>query len=225
MAKILLVEDDKDLSLTVSKWLESQSYSVDTAFDGTEGYEYLKRGRYEVVILDWQLPGMTGVELAKKFRAEGGVTPILMLTGKGRVEEKEEGLDAGADDYLTKPFNMRELTARIRALLRRSPTPVGESLKVGLLELDPQKRMLRKSGVAVHVVPKDFAVLEFLMRYPGEVFSAEALLQRVWSFDSEASTDAVRTSIKRLRKALDDGADEKNSCIENVRTLGYRLRV
>lgn len=198
---------------------------MDTAFDGTEGYEYLKRGRYEVVILDWELPGMTGVELARKFRGEGGATPILMLTGKGRVEEKEEGLDAGADDYLTKPFNMRELTARIRALLRRSPTPVGESLKVGKLELDPQKRLLRKSGVAVHVVPKDFAVLEFLMRYPGEVFSAEALLQRVWSFDSEASTDAVRTSVKRLRKALDDGADEKNSCIENVRTLGYRLRI
>jgi DNA-binding response OmpR family regulator len=225
VSKILLVEDDKDLSLTVSKWLEQQGYSIDTAFDGTEGYEYLKRGRYEVVILDWQLPGMTGVELARKFRAEGGATAILMLTGKGRVEEKEEGLDAGADDYLTKPFNMRELTARIRALLRRSPTPVGESLKVGQIELDPQKRLLRKSGVAIHVVPKDFAVLEFLMRYPGEVFSAEALLQRVWSFDSEASTDAVRTSIKRLRKALDDGADEKNSCIENVRTLGYRLRV
>ena len=148
-----------------------------------------------------------------------------MLTGKGKVEDKEEGLDAGADDYLTKPFNMRELTARIRALLRRSPTPAGQSLKVGELELDPQKRLLRKSGVAVHVVPKDFAVLEFLMRYPGEVFSAEALLQRVWSFDSEASTDAVRTSIKRLRKALDDGSDEKNSCIENVRTLGYRLRI
>jgi len=225
VSKILLVEDDKDLSLTISKWLEQQNYSVDTAFDGTEGYEYLKRGRYEVVILDWQLPGMTGVELAKKFRAEGGATAILMLTGKGRVEEKEEGLDAGADDYLTKPFNMRELTARIRALLRRSPTQVGECLKVGEIELDPQKRLLRKSGAAIHVVPKDFAVLEFLMRYPGEVFSAEALLQRVWSFDSEASTDAVRTSIKRLRKALDDGADEKNSCIENVRTLGYRLRV
>lgn len=225
MAKILLVEDDKDLSLTVRKWLEAQNYAVDTAFDGTEGYEYLKRGRYEVIVLDWQLPGMTGVELARKFRGEGGATPILMLTGKGKVEDKEEGLDAGADDYLTKPFNMRELTARIRALLRRSPTPAGQSLKVGQIELDPQKRLLKKNGVSVHVVPKDFAVLEFLMRYPGEVFSAEALLQRVWSFDSEASTDAVRTSVKRLRKALDDGADEKNSCIENVRTLGYRLRV
>jgi DNA-binding response OmpR family regulator len=223
--KILLVEDDKDLSLTISTWLSAQNFSVDTAYDGASGYEYLKRGRYEVVILDWNLPGMTGVELAKRFRFDGGTTPILMLTGKGSIEEKEQGLDSGADDYLTKPFAMRELSARLRALARRAHSPVSGTLKAGSIELDPDKRLVLKHGVPVHVVPKDFSVLEFLMRYPGEVFSAETLLQRVWSFDSEASTDAVRTSIKRIRRAIDDEAESENSCIENVRTLGYRFRI
>lgn len=222
--KILLVEDDKDLSLTISTWLTTQNFSVDTAFDGSEGYEYLKRGRYEVVILDWNLPGMTGVELARQFRFDGGTTPILMLTGKGSIEEKEQGLDSGADDYLTKPFAMRELSARLRALARRAHSPVSDTLKIGSIELDPDKRIVMKNGVAVHIVPKDFSVLEFLMRYPGEVFSAETLLQRVWSFESEATTDAVRTSIKRLRRALDGVDEDNNSCIENVRTLGYRFR-
>lgn len=222
--KILLVEDDKDLALLVSEWLRSENYSLDIAHDGKEGYEFLRQGHYDVVILDWDLPRMTGVEICQKYRSAKGVAPILMLTGKSQIAEKEEGLDAGADDYLAKPFHMRELSARLRALSRRPTTVVSNTMIVGNLELDVVKHRLSKNGEDVHLLPKDFALLEFLMRHPDEIFSSEAILQRVWNLDTETTSDAVRTSVKRLRKKLDDGDDEDNSIIENVRRIGYRLR-
>jgi two-component system OmpR family response regulator len=178
-----------------------------------------------VVILDWDLPRMTGVEICSKYRANKGVTPILMLTGKSQIADKEQGLDAGADDYLPKPFHMRELSARIRALGRRPTTVASNVLTVGSLELDPTKHRLCKNGQDIHLLPKDFALLEFLMRHPDEIFSSEAILQRVWNLDTEATSDAVRTSVKRLRKKLDDSDDEDNSIIENVRRIGYRLKI
>ena len=224
MPKILLVEDDKDLALLVSQWLQSENYSLDIANDGMEGYEFLRQGHYDVAILDWDLPRMSGVEIVLKYRAAKGITPILMLTGKGAISEKEEGLDAGADDYLPKPFHMRELSARLRALTRRPTTTVSKILTVGNLELDIVKHRLSRDGVDVHLLPKDFALLEFLMRHPDEVFSSEALLQRVWNMDSETTSDAVRTSVKRLRKKLDESENEEESIIENVRRIGYRLR-
>ncbi len=225
MPKILLVEDDKDLALLVKEWLDSENYSLDIAHDGMEGYEYLRQGHYDVVVLDWDLPRMTGVEICMKYRANKGVTPILMLTGKNQVADKEQGLDAGADDYLPKPFHMRELSARLRALGRRPTTVASNVLTVGSLELDPTKHRLSKNGQDVHLLPKDFALLEFLMRHPDEIFSSEAILQRVWNLDTEATSDAVRTSVKRLRKKLDDSDNEDDSIIENVRRIGYRLKV
>ncbi len=224
MPKILLVEDDKDLAKIISEYLKSEQYSFEIAHDGTTGYEFLVHGHFDLIILDWNLPGMSGVELLRKYRAGQGVSPVLMLTGKKEITDKEEGLDTGADDYLTKPFNMREMTARIRALLRRPAQSVSSTLKVGNLELDPHKHKLLKNGEDVHLLPKDFSLLEFFMRHPDEVFSQDALIQRVWSFDAEATSDALRTSIKRLRKKLDDTEDEEESIIETVRRVGYRLR-
>jgi two-component system, OmpR family, response regulator len=224
VAKILLVEDDKDLALLVREWLEAENYSLDIAHDGMEGYEFLRQGHYDVVVLDWDLPRMTGLEICQKYRATKGVAPILMLTGRGQIADKEMGLDAGADDYLAKPFHMRELSARLRALGRRPTTVVSSVLTVGNLELDTVKHRLCKGGVDVHLLPKDFALLEFLMRHPDEIFSSEAILQRVWNLDTEATSDAVRTSVKRLRKKLDESDDEDSSVIENVRRIGYRLR-
>jgi two-component system, OmpR family, response regulator len=223
--KILLVEDDKDLALLVSEWLHAENYSLDIAHDGKEGYEFLRQGHYDVVILDWDLPRMSGLEICQKYRSNKGVSPILMLTGKSQISEKEQGLDAGADDYLAKPFHMRELSARLRALGRRPTTVVSNVLTVGNLELDAVKHRLSKDGADVHLLPKDFALLEFLMRHPDEIFSSEAILQRVWNLDTEATSDAVRTSVKRLRKKLDESDDEDSSIIENVRRIGYRLRV
>ena len=225
MTKILLVEDDKDLTIVIKEWLEGQNFVLDIAFDGRAGQEYLLQGDYDVIILDWDLPGISGLDICRRYRDAQGSAPILMLTGKNQIIEKEIGFESGADDYLTKPFDMRELSARLKALARRPRTTVSERLKAGDIELDPFKHKVYKRGKEIHLLPKDFAVLEFLMKRPDEVFSAEALLQRVWNFDTEASNDAVRTSIKRIRKLIDTSDDESKSMIENVRRIGYRLRV
>jgi DNA-binding response OmpR family regulator len=222
MAKILLVEDDRDLAVMVVEWLTHEHYSVESAYDGRDGLEKVSIGEYDIIVLDWQLPHMSGLDICKRFREQGGSTPIIMLTGKGTVSEKETGLDSGADDYLTKPFNMKELSARIRALLRRSSKLVSNILQVGDLVVDPGKYKVTKSGVEINLLPREFALLEFLMRHPDEVFSGEALLQRVWQSDSEATSEAIRTCIKRLRQKLD--GDDDNSIIQTIPRVGYRLR-
>ena len=221
MPKVLLVEDDKDLTVIVQSWLQSENYALDIAYDGRDGLEFVRQGHYDVIILDWDLPGISGVEICKKYRAAHGTAAILMLTGKNQINDKELGLDAGADDYLTKPFNMRELSARLRALMRRPTMTVSNMLEAGDLQLDPLKHRLIKNGIDVHLLPKDFSLLEFLMRHPDEVFSTDALLHRVWNIDSEAGSNAVRTSVKRLRKMLDDTDDEPGA--RALRTFNDKL--
>jgi DNA-binding response OmpR family regulator len=224
MPRILIIEDDKDVAGLVVDWLKTENYSVEIAHDGEEGTEYLKQKDYDLLILDWSLPGKSGMEICQEYRQRQGKAPILMLTGRGSIADKESGLDSGADDYLTKPFSMRELSARVRALLRRPPVVVSHLLEVGALKMDPIKHTLTKNERPITLLKRDFELLEFLMRHPGEVFSTDALLSRVWSYDQEASADAVRTAVKRLRKKLDESEDETDSAIENVRRVGYRLR-
>ena len=224
MAKILVVEDDRDLALSIKEFLSAQQISAELAFDGNAGYEYIRQGQFDVIVLDWDLPGMSGIDICRQYRASQGSTPILMLTGKGLIGDKEKGFDAGADDYLTKPFNMRELCYRVKALARRQGAALNLTLQFKDIELDPSAHKVWKAGKPVHLLPKDFALLEFFMRYPQEVLSSEAIVQRVWSFDSDVTAGAVRTSILRLRKKLDDSDDEDSSFIENVRKIGYRLR-
>lgn len=224
MPKILFVEDDKDLTEMVKEWLTADGYSIEVVYDGADGWEYLRQGHYDIVILDWQLPGLSGPEICRNYRAMNGIAPIIMLTGRSEIAEKEQGFNAGADDYLTKPFNLKELSARIRALLRRPATPIAEVLVNGDLELDLGKHRITRGGAEIHLLPKEFDLLEFFMRRPDEVFSTEALLQRIWSVDTEATSDALRTSIKRLRKKLDISEDESQSIIENIPRVGYRLR-
>jgi DNA-binding response OmpR family regulator len=222
MAKILVVEDNKDIADLVSQALGFENHAVEAVVDGQEGLERLQVYDYDMAILDWDLPGKSGVSVCKEYRTGGGAIPILMLTGKGKVSEKEEGLDAGADDYLTKPFNMRELTARVRSLLRRSGgRATANVLSVGDVSLDPQKYQVTRAGAAIKLVPKEFALLEFLMRNPNRVYSAEALFSHVWKADDEASPDIVRTHIKNLRKKLGGGAAD--SIIETVHGVGYRV--
>lgn len=222
MPKILIVEDDKDLALMIQEWLSADNFGLEVVHDGKAGWEFLRQGYYDAVVLDWELPGMSGVEILKKFRGIKGTTPILMLTGKGQIQDKEEGLDSGADDYLTKPFSMKELSARLRALMRRPRAIATSTIKIGDLEMDLTSHQVTKGGQALHILPKDYALLEFFMRNPNQVFSTEALLQRVWNVDSDAGSDALRTAIKRLRKLIDDNEDE-TSMIENIPKVGYRL--
>jgi DNA-binding response OmpR family regulator len=224
MAKILLVEDSHEMASTIITWLKAEHYDVVHSLDGLEGLDLLKFESFDVAILDWELPAMTGVEICQEYRKGGGRIPVLILTAKQAINERTTGLDSGADDYLTKPFALRELSARLRALLRRPAEVKSNVLEVGQISLDTVKYRILKNGKEVQLMPRDFALLEFLMKNVDHVFSAEALLARVWAGDSEASPSALRTAIKRIRQKLDDSDDEGSSLIENIPRVGYRLR-
>lgn len=205
----------------VRSFLLMEHHTVETLSDGADAVQHLRIYPYDVIVLDWQLPGATGVEILKQFRAAGGKTPVIMLTGKDSINDKELGLDSGADDYLTKPFHMKELAARIRSLLRRAPQVADNVLCAGDLLLDPAKYRVTKNGGTIQLLPKEFAVLEFLMRHPNQVFTPEALLERVWKSDSEATSEALRTTMKRLRKKIED--PDGPQLIRTVHGVGYVL--
>jgi DNA-binding response OmpR family regulator len=221
MAKILLVEDDRDLANLVVNILSVERHTVEAVTDGSEALGRLKMFKYELVILDWMLPGLSGMDICTEFRARGGNTPILMLTNKSLPEEKERALDGGADDYLTKPFHHKELTARIRALLRRPQAVSAKVLQIGDVVLDPKTMKVFKNEEEIHLLPKEFSLLELFLRYPNQVFSGDALLDRVWASESSASVDTVRTYIKTLRKKID--SKEGTSLIRTVHGVGYCL--
>ncbi len=221
MAKILIVEDDTDIATIVSRWLQHENHLVEISKDGEDASVKLKLNQYDLVILDWMLPKITGVELCQKFRTSGGTTPILLLTAKSTIENKEAGLDSGADDYLTKPFDLKELSARVRALLRRAGAISTKTLKIGDLSLDAEMHQVFVGDMLISLNPKEFALLEFLMRHPNQIFSGEALLSRVWQSDAMASTDTVRAHIKNLRKKIDQPG--KTSPISTVHGLGYKI--
>jgi DNA-binding response OmpR family regulator len=224
MAKILFIEDDENLAEMVVEFLLFEHHKVEVVHNGREGQELLRLASYDLVILDRNLPEVNGIEICRGHRNEGGTTPIIMLTGMNTVSDKEVGLDTGADDYLTKPFHVKELSARIRSLLRRSSNLTSNVLEVSDLVLDPVKHSVTKAGTEIHLLPKEFAMLEFFLRHPGEIFSSDALLQRVWHSESEATPDAVRTCLKRLRRKIDDGDNEEKSLIQTVPRVGYKLR-
>jgi DNA-binding response OmpR family regulator len=221
MAKILLVEDDLDLRGRVEKWLAAERHSVETCDNGRDAMDLLYSQKYDLIILDWVLPELHGVEVCRLYRGKGGETPVLMLTGRGSVTEKEMGLDAGADDYLLKPFDPRELSARIRALLRRPRELLSEELEIGDMVIDTKKCKVTKNGAEVALLPLEFSLLAFFAKHPGVVFSAETLLARVWPVNSDASTEAVRTCIKTLRRKIDDAG--KSSSIRTVYGVGYEF--
>lgn len=221
MAKVLLVEDDLSLAEKLTAWLKKERYVVEHAPDGQQGLELLANYDFDLLILDWELPVVTGVEVCKQLRAKGDRIPILMLTGKGALDDKEIGLDSGCDDYLTKPFDIRELGARLRALLRRPTAFAGVVLTVGDICLSPSAHSVEKSGKPIELSRLEYALLEFLMRHPNQIFSPEAILNSVWTSESEASIDTVRTYIKTLRKKLSDNAG--SSIIRTVFGVGYKV--
>jgi DNA-binding response OmpR family regulator len=219
MSKILIVEDEPDLLKQVSDWLKRENYLIETTATGTDALAMLKAYDYDVILLDWMLPGMSGVDLCKSYRAGGGRNAILLMTAKSTEDDKEIGLDCGADDYLVKPFGLRELSARIRALLRRAGDHHAENvLRCAGIELQPSSRRVTRNGQDVHLEPREFSLLEFFMRHPNQVFDAEALISRVWDADSLISPDSIRTYIKNLRQKLGD-----QSLIATVRGTGYRF--
>lgn len=221
MAKILIVEDELDLAGPISDSLGRQHHVVEVVDNGSAALDRLRIYKYDLIILDWMLPGLSGRDVLAGFRSAGGTTPVLMLTARTAVEDKEAGLDAGADDYLTKPFHLKELHARVRALLRRPQGLSGKVLKVRDLCLDPIARTVSKNGQEIHLLPKEFSLLEFFMRHPNQVFSAEALMERIWESDTLALSDTIRTHIKTLRKKIDTA--KQPSLISTVHGMGYKL--
>lgn len=221
MAKILVVEDELDLAKLVSNWLMRDHHLVEAVDNGIDALASMTCNRYDVIILDLMLPGISGMEVCQRYRRNLGTTPILMLTAKSSIEEKEAGLDAGADDYLTKPFHLKELSARVRALLRRGVTKPSNELRIRNIVINTDKHRVTKDGIEVHLLPKEFRLLEFLARHPSHIFSAEELLARVWESDTLALLDTVRGHIKRLRKKLD--SPDSPSIISTVYGLGYRI--
>ena len=221
MAKILLVEDDTNLGQLLKLQLEQGRHLVDHVAAGFIALSKLKVNTYELIILDWMLPDLSGVDVCRQFRGKGGRTPILMLTARGSVEDRASGLNAGADDYLVKPFAPVELNARVQALLRRPVTYAGKLLTVRDIELDTETARVFRAGQEIDLTAKEFALLELLMRYPNQSFTLETILSRVWQSDSNASVDTVRTHMKTLRRKLGD--TDETGIIRTKRGAGYRI--
>jgi len=223
MAKILIVDDDANLADTLFHWLEFQGHKVETVHDGEEGLFRIKESAFDLIVLDWELPGQIhGVDICRAMRDRKICTPVMMLTSHASVERKETGLDAGADDYLTKPFHLKEFAARMRALLRRPPLQLDPVLDTGKIVLDPNGRTVQVDGQQLSLTPREFSLLELLMRHPNVVFSDSAILERVWPSDTESTIDVVRTHVKTLRRKL-NSEDPRRSPIKNVYGGGYKF--
>lgn len=218
--KILLVEDNQKLSRYIKEALEQKSYSVERASDGEAGEQLALRESFDVIILDLMLPLRDGITVCKHLRAKNVMTPILMLTAKGELEDKVEGLDSGADDYLVKPFELPELLARIRSLLRRPQEKEQETLAVGDIVLDSTRYAVEKEGSALSLTLREYAVLEYLMRNRDRVVTRDQILEHCWDFAYDSFSNIVDVYIKRLREKLDD---EHTEHIKTVRGVGYQF--
>jgi DNA-binding response OmpR family regulator len=216
--RILIVEDEEPLAEAVARGLRREGMAVDVALDGDEGHEKATVTRYDVVVLDRDLPGMSGDELCREIVASGQLTRVIMLTASGSVADRVEGLSLGADDYLAKPFAFDELVARVRALARRSTPVTPPVLRAGDLELDPARRTVTRSGTPVELTRKEFGVLEVLLAASGSVVSSEELLERVWDEHADPFTTTVRVTVMTLRKKLGEPG-----IIDTVVGSGYRV--
>ena len=219
--KILLAEDDRDLSIAVKTLLERTGYLVDTVHDGAEALAYAEAESYDGMILDWMMPEKDGVETLREMRSKGITTPCLLLTARDAIEDRVTGLDAGADDYLPKPFNGKELLARVRAMMRRRETYVPDVITWADLQLDKGSCELRCGTQSVRLTGKMYQMTELFMENPKHLFSAQQLMDRVWGWDSEAEINVVWVNISQLRKKLSElGSDTE---IRVYRGTGYAL--
>ena len=218
--RILVVEDNPRIAAFLRKGLGEEGYAVTVAGDGNEGFERAAGEEFDAAVVDVMLPGRTGIELVRELRGRGSALPVLLLTARERTEEKVEGLDAGADDYLTKPFDFTELMARLRALLRRSAGAATPVLRAGPVEMDPATREVRRDGDPVQLTPKEFALLEYLLRNPNRPLSRATIMEHVWGIRFDPGTNVVDVFINSLRNKL----DPDRSLIQTVRGIGYTIR-
>ena len=221
--RILVVEDNKRLSDSLRMTLEDDGYAIDTAYDGPDGEEMALMGTYDVIILDVMLPQKDGFAVCRDLRNKRINTPVLMLTARDALDDRVSGLDSGADDYLVKPFEVDELRARIRALLRRESSSKSGLLQVGDLTLDPATHAIERAGKAIDLTAKEYSLLEYFMRPPNHLISREMAESHLWSYDHVVASNVVDVYIRRLRRKIDDPFDVK--LFETVRGAGYRLCV
>ena len=220
--RLLVVEDEKKVANFIKQGLEEEGYAVDVALNGEEGLGMALDQVHDLVILDISLPKMDGFQVLKRLRQQKVNTPVLLLTVRATIEDKVLGLDAGADDYLTKPFAFQELLARVRALLRRRAEAEPALLQIGELILDPARRIVSRGGEKIDLTSKEFALLEYFMRNPGRVLTRTMIIEHVWNYDFDTMTNIIDVYVNYLRKKID--SDREPKLIHTVRGVGYVLK-
>jgi len=222
--RVLVVEDEHKIANSIKKGLEQESYAVDVAFDGEQGFDLAATEDYDAIILDLMLPKMDGMELCQKLRKEENIhTPILMLTAKGQLDDKINGLNAGADDYLVKPFAFAELLARIKALTRRPKQTLDRVLKVEDLTLNTLNYEVKRARKQIELSKKEFALLEYLLRHKGKILTKEQIINHVWNYDADVLPNTVEVYIGYLRSKIDRPFKNKPPLVHTIRGFGYRI--
>jgi len=222
--KVLLVEDEAKIAAFTRKGLEAQGFVCDHFSDGNEGFIAASTQSYDAIVLDIMLPGRDGLDILRGLRSKRINTPVLLLTARGDLEDRVEGLNRGADDYLTKPFFVDELIARLQALHRRTTGAQLNLLQAGPVVANLASRTVAVSGHPVELTPREFNLLEYLMRQPGRVYSRTQILEHVWNYDFDPQTNVVDVYIQRIRKKLREAAEGEGDYVETVRGVGYRMR-
>ena len=220
--RILVVDDDRRLCGIIRRGLLEEGYAVDPAYDGEEGQYFAESGQYDLIILDVMMPLKDGIAVCQNLRSKKVNTPILMLTARDTVEDRVKGLDAGADDYLVKPFAFNELLARIRALLRRESGSKSPKIEVGDLVLDTVTREVWRGSRSIELTTKEYTILEYFMRHPNMVITRTMLQEHAWDYDFDSMSNLIDVYIRRLRRKIDNG--EPQSMFHTIRGAGYRLR-
>ncbi|AET67902.1 response regulator with CheY-like receiver domain and winged-helix DNA-binding domain [Desulfosporosinus orientis DSM 765] len=220
--RILIVEDEKRIASFIKRGLEEEAHAVDVAYDGEEGLNWITSFNYDLIIMDILMPKMDGITLCRTIREQDIDTPVLMLTAKDAVDDRVEGLDAGADDYLVKPFAFKELLARIRALSRRWTDGKGNTLEIGGLKLDLVTRRTVRGGKEIELTNREFALLELLMRNTGHVLSRTIIAEHIWDYNFLNQSNVVDVYIRQLRRKIDESFEEK--LIQTVRGSGYKIQ-
>ncbi len=220
--KILVVEDNQKLAQILKRGLETEFYLVDVSNDGEQALDYADSDQYDLLILDWMTPGKTGLEICQAIRKQGKQTPVLFLTARDTTADKVEGLDAGADDYLVKPFEFDELLARVRSLLRRH-SDKSPLLKVDSLRLNPVKKLVTRKGHVINLTGTEYSLLEYLMRNQDHIVSSTQILDHVWDQSYDGLSNIVQTFVKQLRQKIDRSFPAEKPLLQTIRGLGYKL--
>lgn len=220
--RILVVEDEAKVGSFIRRALEEESYAVDLSIDGAEGLDLALGGTYDLIVLDVMLPNVSGLEILQRLRKEKNKTPVLILTARAQLEQKVKGLDSGADDYLTKPFAIEELLARVRALLRRGLGETAGLLQVEDLVLNPATREVTRGGQRLDLTTKEYALLEYFMRNPGRILTRPMIAEHVWNLDFDTCTNVIDVYVNYLRNKIDRGRERK--LIQTVRGSGYVMK-